>query len=967
MGVFNHAIVYVEANPPIWIDPTMADARTGSLPPQDQGRLALIANEKTTELVRIPEAQSKDASLRYAVEVRLSDFGPGTVTASLDASGTLSEAVLRAVYADGEKSGREAAEKWVKQSFGAKSLGRFEAMPRDDMSGPYKITAEGLHCSTTSTNLDDATAELGYGELLTSFPAGLFAPDGDDPESKKPRERDFILPQAFRIEYRYHVTPPPLYRIGGSLTPSETKLGGAVLSRQFSKNADGTVDATYRVDSGKRRWTAAEVEAFRAAIKQSLPSTSDTLTFASETGEYVALGQTSKAIGLLRERLGTSGGSAILHARLSRLVLLSAGLGGAAVAEAKIATELDPKLSVAWQALGWAYEHDTFGRRMEGNWNSAEDLRCARKAVEMDPDSSSAKMDLASLLERDERGTRYGKGARVQEAVDLYREVLKNWQNSLAQQNLATALLLLRQWKSAKEEAGKCEGDLKTVLLAAISAVEEGPERATANLSSAYPDPRQRFRMFLRTVSALNQIGEPEKAQVITEAAARIPGVSEEDTRYRDRTAALAPENDPRSPVQRLITEAFRGNTAAAIAASLFSKRSGVDPSRLRRIQGGLLALRRQVDSDESALSFALSSIITEKICDEPEIYRTSPVSTMPVKIPTMYVMAEDGTYRIAGFAPESMAAIGEVVLGLVSKNKIEPARHLLDQTVSGAGGDWGSRPDGTGVPSIRALWSGMTPELRGANSIRLAAAGMIGLGGGARALPILTEARLKATKAFDRAQIDKAICEALARTNKWSELAAAGKTLEASAMFSEEGFRYATQGLAGAKKWAELDLEARKRYQLNPSNRFALRTVALAKALQGDGPATAEWSRKLAASPLADSEDRMVSAWIALRFGPVNAQTLASLQKYGGQGETALYHYTVALLFAALKQPEKAQQALMLGVDSEEYSQLDAVAWAAYARICEAYGFAGESAAALDRARAARTDHVELMSLLRL
>ena len=52
--------------------------------------------------------------------------------------------------------------------------------------------------------------------------------------------------------------------------------------------------------------------------------------------------------------------------------------------------------------------------------------------------------------------------------------------------------------------------------------------------------------------------------------------------------------------------------------------------------------------------------------------------------------------------------------------------------------------------------------------------------------------------------------------------------------MFSEEGFRYATQGLAGAKKWAELDLEARKRYQLNPSNRFALRTVALAKALQG-------------------------------------------------------------------------------------------------------------------------------------
>src|SRR5262249_10529073 len=40
---FNHAIVYVDSTPPLWIDATAADYRIGTLPPDDQGRLALIA------------------------------------------------------------------------------------------------------------------------------------------------------------------------------------------------------------------------------------------------------------------------------------------------------------------------------------------------------------------------------------------------------------------------------------------------------------------------------------------------------------------------------------------------------------------------------------------------------------------------------------------------------------------------------------------------------------------------------------------------------------------------------------------------------------------------------------------------------------------------------------------------------------------------------------------------------------
>src|SRR5258708_31622002 len=43
MGMFDHAIVYVDVDPPLWIDATAAETRVGFLPGGDQGRWALIA------------------------------------------------------------------------------------------------------------------------------------------------------------------------------------------------------------------------------------------------------------------------------------------------------------------------------------------------------------------------------------------------------------------------------------------------------------------------------------------------------------------------------------------------------------------------------------------------------------------------------------------------------------------------------------------------------------------------------------------------------------------------------------------------------------------------------------------------------------------------------------------------------------------------------------------------------------
>src|SRR5581483_7716566 len=69
MGVCNHAIVYVDSQTPLWIDATAADTRVGFLPPGDQGRLALIANSRTTALVKTPESSSKDNWRRDTIDM----------------------------------------------------------------------------------------------------------------------------------------------------------------------------------------------------------------------------------------------------------------------------------------------------------------------------------------------------------------------------------------------------------------------------------------------------------------------------------------------------------------------------------------------------------------------------------------------------------------------------------------------------------------------------------------------------------------------------------------------------------------------------------------------------------------------------------------------------------------------------------------------------------------------------------
>jgi transglutaminase-like putative cysteine protease len=90
LGAFDHAIVYVPGDEPLWIDPTDPYARPGELPEVDQGRLALIAAPDTEALLRTPASLPEDNLLSETREVFLPDLGnariveTGRVTGEFD-------------------------------------------------------------------------------------------------------------------------------------------------------------------------------------------------------------------------------------------------------------------------------------------------------------------------------------------------------------------------------------------------------------------------------------------------------------------------------------------------------------------------------------------------------------------------------------------------------------------------------------------------------------------------------------------------------------------------------------------------------------------------------------------------------------------------------------------------------------------------------------------------------------------
>ncbi|HEX2059562.1 MAG TPA: transglutaminase domain-containing protein, partial [Thermoanaerobaculia bacterium] len=422
LAYFNHAIAVVDGDPAIWVDPTDVFARAGELPVSDQGRLALIARPETTTLTKTPELQSTASVYRELRTFYLPEDGKARVVEVSEPSTTSEASMRRWVSGLDAKSLREELEGYVQSAYVTKKLARYEHTDPSDLSKPFRLTLEVAESDSGIVTNGDGAVAINLGALPQQVPNALRdweEPRADQSEEDAPKKRthEFLFPQPQVREWVYRIIPPPGY-VPRTLPPNETKkLGTSTFTQELKTEADNSVTATFRFDSGKRRLSVAEFEESRVAITKFLTNNIVTIGFDLVGQAKLNEGDVRGALDEFRRLAALHPKEAQHHIEIAR-ALLAGGLGDAARKEIDRAIAIEPKNARAYQTLGSILLNDSLGRPFRKGFDLKGAIAALRKAKELDPNKLEIRTALSTALSYGEDGYRFGRGARLAEAVD---------------------------------------------------------------------------------------------------------------------------------------------------------------------------------------------------------------------------------------------------------------------------------------------------------------------------------------------------------------------------------------------------------------------------------------------------------------------------------------------------------------------------------------------------------------------
>ena len=205
LGVFDHAIVRVAGEPPLWIDPTDPYAASGDLPTPDQGRLALEAAPGTTGLQKTPESAAADNRTLETREFFLAEEGEARVVETTEVWGA-PERNYRRYYAEVDRDKiKKGLEEYVKGRYRAKKLEKYEATDPSNVAIPFRLTLEATGAARGTTSGGEAAVAIEPGPITAELPEEI----ADAGEKEEPRVNDLFLPKPFRTEWHYRIVPPP--------------------------------------------------------------------------------------------------------------------------------------------------------------------------------------------------------------------------------------------------------------------------------------------------------------------------------------------------------------------------------------------------------------------------------------------------------------------------------------------------------------------------------------------------------------------------------------------------------------------------------------------------------------------------------------------------------------------------------------------------------------------------------------
>jgi tetratricopeptide (TPR) repeat protein len=986
---FDHAIVYVPAakrgEDPLWIDATAEFFAVGSLPYVDQDRNALIIAPETSSLTRTPEPRPEDSVLVEARTFTLPELGPSHVEEVSETHGYI-DAEYRSDYGGPDTPKiHENMENYVKNAYLAKKLTSIQHGDGTDFDHPFNLTLVADGANRGLTSLIDGEVAIFPSATAYSLPKWFSTePPAQGPDMSPDAKHDLELAQQSRppqfvfrpfiAEQRVRILVPAGFTLRPLPPDKTTQLGTATLTETYSAAEPGVVTVSFRFNSGPGKLTADQALALRTAILQLDKREYVGIHFDQAGMKALAAGNIRQALEIDRGLIATAPTDAYHRIHLAR-ALLDAGIGSEAQAEARKATELDPKLAAAYETLGWTLEHNALGERFGKGFDLPGALAAYKRAIQLDPDDNDPRFDLAILSEFDARGTRYADDADMPAAIAGYKDLIDRNKDkgddaiSQYRENLLYVLLYDRQFA----ELDKMLATLPTTnshraLAIASAAAQRGAPAAVAEADHGNNATSNRNGN-LRSAGTLlaNLHLYAVAADVLT------AGIAGDDDAARTarqielykslQTASLAPlpATNPAAPVQLATVGMMSGTLTYDQALAISSRHAYTSPESMDRdIRKGLTSvgfLRRaaeKADMNESVLLDLVAGNTTYSAKGDDQ-HGYDVTSQMPgVQPDHNYVVKEDGVYRVVcggkDINDDNFPAGNEILWALGHGNPAL-AKALLDwkrDLTHREGTD-----DPLAGPLLPRFWTigSSRPGADSPDAMRLAAISL--LAGSMDAKPYLAELAADRDKATGQRQedLDLLLAQAADGAEQPNLALPAAKRLMDQEPDSLVALSLAAQAYAQLNDPASLQPLVTPRLLKKPGDHDLLAMQETVYEIARDFKSAQETQRKVLDSGKAVLNDYNAYAWLGLFHNDLGDDITKAAQQavqMGNNNGFAELH-TLACIYAAQGKTTEAKQVLRDALDAGSMPEPNSAVWYALGLIYEQYG---EKNAALDAYR---------------
>jgi transglutaminase-like putative cysteine protease/predicted Zn-dependent protease len=969
-GLFDHAIVYIPGQPALWVDATDAFNPPGALTGSVQGRLALVAAPDTQGLIRLPEPPPTASGYTATREFFLAEEGPSKLVERKTFTGAQAALYREHFTRSAPDRVREGYAEYAKTAFSAPDVGRLEPSGLTALDKPFVVELELPAARRGYTDEREAVVSLWPQSLFTPLPDPL---TGERKEGAPARRGELLLPDAYTSELRYRVVPPPGFSPAPLPAPFSVKLGPASYSGTWSQQGTEVL-ATFRLETGKRRYSAADVEAFREAVEQ-LDAKSEPLVlrFRRDGAEHLAAGRIAEALREFRRLVALHPQEALHRAHLA-LALVEAGAGDEARAEARRAVDAEPKSATAWRALALVLEHDALGRQFKPGFDHAGSLAAWRQAKALDPDDAFTRGGLAILLEYDTHGERYAPGARLDEAVAEYKALREELGRKEMEENRLVALFHAERYREVVALAPDVEASpLRDSLRVAAVALDEGVEAAVRK-SSGWMSSAEARRGALATASSrlLGLRRYPEAHALLAEAARGAPnsgelqgrlGMLAKLTRFDEKSLK---DEDPRSAVQRLMVAVLNPSLSEADAKALFAKQVvGAEPGpaqdvvkEARRVMKQGL---RKSELPPGALMDMTLGLMELRAEGDPKVgFRVQ--SNMPVSgrgsSERWFVVREGGKYRLLALERD-VPSLAQEALRRAEAGELEAARQWLSWARDAMPSSLLEHQMGA---NFLRLWGQGAAQLN-KEQVMLAAASLVAYGDGAKkVLPLLEAARRKADTEAVRRAWDRDLSAAYEQAGQRKELLEVADRLLAAAPEDDRAWWYAMRALRKLGRADERVKRAEARLARLPGDDTALEELATVAVERGDVAAARRYWQQVVDSGKATAHTYNQLAWSALFLGPVTQEALEQAQRANQLTEyqESSYVHTLATLYAEQGKGPEARQLLLKSLELKGTDELQAHDWYVVGRIAEGYELRDMARSAYAKSRVTKPEPLD-------